>query len=130
MDLRSDAANCGACGNACAAVPASVCAPGTPAGRECRAGTCQADCSGKGVDCAGCCIDVKSDGRNCSHCGNVCVLGPHQKQTACHEGNCEVVECEDGFSNCTAEPGCETPGLCGAPESPDKQPAPKPEPAK
>src|SRR6516164_1102401 len=58
--LKTDPANCGACGNVCAAV--------TP---YCNGGKCSA-CSAGLTSCSGVCTNLSSDNANCGACGNVC----------------------------------------------------------
>src|SRR5678815_4385683 len=57
-DTKTDTANCGSCGHACA--PTATC----------TYGTCQ--CPNSGTDCNGTCVDTKTDGGNCGKCGNAC----------------------------------------------------------
>src|SRR4051812_2340209 len=95
VDLRSDPANCGACGSVC---PVDSCVEGA-----CR-------CPGEfGYSCTGVCIDLGSDPANCGSCGNVCGLG-----LSCIHGSC-LGSCEPGFTLCNS--GCvdlnSDPGNCG-----------------
>lgn len=72
VDLKSDAANCGACGRACAN------------GEMCSNGDCA--CAAGSQICgtsSTACIDLASDGDNCGACGNACPAG----QT-CVAGTC------------------------------------------
>ena len=80
FDLTSDAQNCGACGESCA--EGSAC---------CDSG----------------CLPILEDADNCGACGVVCEL-PHTAVVACTAGECQVTTCDDGWGDCTDEPGCET----------------------
>ena len=66
-----DPANCGTCGNACAA------------GQLCLGGSCVASCSAPNTACGQACVDLQSDGFDCGACGHAC--GPGQ---ICLEGVC------------------------------------------
>jgi choice-of-anchor A domain-containing protein len=68
VETATDAANCGACGNACAA------------GSTCSAGTCSV-CSG--TVCGGACLATATDSANCGACGNACAIG-----STCSAGAC------------------------------------------
>jgi hypothetical protein len=125
VDTRSDADNCGACGNVCSS--GEVCS-----GETCTE-TCSADlqtdvnncgacgnscgidhtcsdgqCSCSGTVCNGSCIDTWTDPDNCGECGNVCDL-PHATAT-CRGGACVIVSCDSGYKDCDGESdnGCET----------------------
>lgn len=69
IDLQTDPANCGACGNACSP------------GAGCAAGQCQ--CGGQLVDCSGACVDTGSNASNCGGCGQACPTG-----ALCSVGQC------------------------------------------
>ena len=62
VDLRHDAKNCGACGNACDEHPCGFCAGGGCAWLTC-------------FHCACVCTDPKTADDNCGACGNICPLG-------------------------------------------------------
>jgi hypothetical protein len=93
------------------------CGDGTcvPAERNC---VCPADCPGTVETCNGAddnCDgatdedwDLDTDPNNCGTCGRVCSL-PNVDPQACRDGDCVVGACVSGFSDCTADPGCETP---------------------
>ena len=70
VDLTSDVANCGGCGNACAP------------GDECTNGTCQC----LGTLCNGQCVDTANDLFNCGACGNPCTAIGGQ---VCSDGVCQ-----------------------------------------
>ncbi len=132
IDLAADAANCGACGTACAnngACCAGTCADTTKDVANC--GQCGNACAGKNADwqctngaCAvttchgtfqdcdgdpkdGCESDITSDPNNCTACGKACTFP--NAAPACMNG-CVVGKCNSGFTHCTANPadGCET----------------------
>jgi DNA-binding beta-propeller fold protein YncE len=79
--LGSDAANCGACGNACG--PGGVCDAGTCA---CGPGT---------VACAGTCVDLASDPAHCGACdGAACTAAQVCSAAAC------AASCGAGLTEC------------------------------
>ena len=73
VSLTNDAANCGACGRACAA------------GQACQAGACVTNSCGAGLTlCAGnVCRNLTNDPTNCGACGNVCAAGQTCSASAC-----------------------------------------------
>ncbi|MET0793901.1 MAG: hypothetical protein ABW061_20445 [Polyangiaceae bacterium] len=78
VDLKVDAANCGACGEQCSA------------GQVCSAGECSSTCGAPTTLCAPdgqpkFCANLTSDGQNCGECGTVCAAG-----TVCSHGACAV----------------------------------------
>lgn len=80
VSLSSDPANCGGCGDACAAF-----AHGLP---TCSNGRCSAVCAMGYSDCNsdttdGCEVSTSSDARNCGSCGLICGPG-----TTCRNGIC------------------------------------------
>lgn len=101
VDVQSDEAHCGACGNACAA------------GQSCEAGQCQApqpQCTTGQTLCGGGCVDLQTDSNHCGACGQVCPSG------RCSAGQCQSVSaCGDGAvgypetcddNNTTSGDGC------------------------
>ncbi|MFO0648899.1 MAG: hypothetical protein U0326_21840 [Polyangiales bacterium] len=104
-DLMTSAANCAACGNACAYARATALC----VGGACRMGACAAgfaDCNANPAD--GCETDLASDPASCGACGRSCAL-PNATAT-CAAGVCRVGVCAAGFADCdaTATNGCET----------------------
>jgi hypothetical protein len=73
VDLRSDASNCGACGNACAM------------GAPCMAGQCGHACPTNQMWCttSNSCADLTSDPNNCGACGRACSTGQICSLTMC-----------------------------------------------
>jgi len=61
--VSSDRANCGTCGNACAA------------GEVCVDGACSVVCPTGQTECTGVCADTMADRRHCGSCGNACATG-------------------------------------------------------
>ncbi len=95
------AANCGACGRACAGAP--------HAAPTCAAGACALACDTGFADCDGlasngCELDVRADVSNCGACGNACTDG-----RACVSGACTAMACVAGRANCDGleANGCE-----------------------
>ncbi len=103
-DLRSDLANCGACGKSCSYSNATAtCSTGTCLLSACSAG--YANCNKDPVD--GCEINVNNDLANCGGCGAACA--PANASGSCNAGKCELLLCKTGFANCNANAtdGCE-----------------------
>ncbi len=75
LDIQSDAANCGACGNACGA------------GEACRSRTCQAPgqyCNGEGTSgtlCGGQCVFTESNLDHCGGCDKPCAAESYCGET-------------------------------------------------
>ena len=78
VDVQSNPAHCGTCGNACA--------PGT----ACQGGACA--CTGGTTSCGGACVDTSNDNSNCGACGVVCGAGK-----ICTSGSCA---CTGGTTSC------------------------------
>jgi hypothetical protein len=72
VNTLSDNANCGTCGNACAA------------SQVCGNGTCAASCPIDQMECGGVCADLQSDAAHCGACGMACSNGD-----ICVFGGCE-----------------------------------------
>jgi hypothetical protein len=98
---------------------------GTSSGDDASGGTTSAssthgtDGAGCGVlaDCEGECVDFQSDIENCGGCGITCAIP--NAMAACNQGECGLVECLEGWSNCDGQlaSGCESESNCqpGAP---------------
>ncbi len=73
VDRQTDSANCGVCGNVCAA------------GEICFVGQCARDhrCGAGLTNCNDVCVDLLVDPANCGVCGNVCAVGD-----ICFGGQC------------------------------------------
>jgi hypothetical protein len=113
--LDGDAANCGACGNACDLSHAvGACSAGTCVVASCEAGFASCD----GASANGCETDLGAV-TSCGACGNVCVAGPHATAT-CTATGCGLA-CAAGVADCNglAADGCEVDlsadaGHCGS----------------
>ena len=81
-DTDADPANCGACGNACAADEA------------CSAGACVLECGAGATACDGACVDTDLDPANCGACGEACPSGE-----VCSGGSCALT-CVGGTTRC------------------------------
>ena len=114
--LDSDIKNCGGCGKACSAPNATpVCAGGVCAVGQCLPGYSDCDKSPQN----GCEVSTASDGKNCGACGNVCAMP--NANPGCLNGACLILSCVQGYRNCNgnAGDGCEVsinsdPLNCGA----------------
>ena len=114
-NLRTDAYNCGACGNQCM-LPNAISA----CGNVCYITACHAgfdDCDADAKN--GCEAQLGSDPANCGGCGLACSL-PNANST-CMVGSCAFAGCVAGFLDCdkNVKNGCEIHGLldrmnCGA----------------
>ena len=71
VNLNTDEANCGACGDTCAS------------GELCNSGSCLLSCQSALTDCIGTCTDIYNDETNCGGCGNACAGGQY-----CVSGSC------------------------------------------
>ena len=123
VDTRSNVANCGSCGVACAALEecnagSCECVEGSTAcsagcaqtaadsqncgscgavcdpGEVCSQGTCATDCSGDLSECNGACVDTNTNREYCGSCYITCDSG-----FECSAGSCE---CEGGLTNCNS----------------------------
>src|SRR5207302_1196936 len=80
-NLKTDASNCGACGNVCKAT------------EVCKSGSCKVAC-GTLTDCSGTCKDLTSDAKNCGACGNACASGD-----VCSASKCAAT-CDASLAKC------------------------------
>lgn len=83
VDIGSDHAHCGGCGN--------VCAPH----ETCTDGACLLECPSGETNCGGTCTDTQSDHDNCGSCGNAC-----SAEQVCSEGAC-ALGCAEGLTDCS-----------------------------
>ncbi len=104
-DVRSDRANCGACGRVCDPAHATgACMTGRCTITACDTGF--ADCD---MDASnGCEVNLQSDASHCAACGAACALA--NATPACTGSRCAVASCNGGFGDCDGNPanGCET----------------------
>ena len=115
-DLRTDAANCGTCGRACAPANGSgACMAGRCAVTACNTGF--ADCNGDPAD--GCEVNLQTDVGHCGACATACTAAGGVP--ACVAGVCGLSSCSAGRGDCDrmSSNGCETdlttsPTNCGA----------------
>ena len=84
VDTQTDVANCGSCGNKCAA------------NALCQKGACQA-CPTGFLVCNGKCVDVTGDSKNCGSCGKTCPSGQ-----VCAFANC-ATSCPIGRTKCGSD---------------------------
>ncbi len=95
-NVSTDPANCGSCGNACAA------------GQVCSGGTCQQTCAAGFTLCGTSCVDLRTDPQHCGSCTNACLLGQSCSGGTC-QAACTTLTC--GGSCCPAPLGSAT--CCG-----------------
>lgn len=119
IDTNRDPVHCGACNNVCQVLP--------NAGSTCLAGKCIltrcaadfGDCNGSVFD--GCETNLLTDPIHCGACNVSCTLTANAASFACIKGQCEVSDCQPGYSDCDSlfNNGCEVNltndvGNCGA----------------
>ena len=110
--------HCGACDFSCTATEnhlphtvSYVCDEGVCKPQSCASGW--ADClegadPDSGESYAGCETYILDDVEHCGNCAHACDL-PNVEEHACIQGNCTIVECLEGWSDCfIGEEGCET----------------------
>jgi hypothetical protein len=105
VNLATDVANCGACGNRCPtpANAAPTCARGA-CGGVCAPGF--GDCNANLAD--GCETNTATSAAHCGGCGRTCA--PPNATGSCAAGSCGIARCNPGFGDCDGNPanGCET----------------------
>ncbi|MEM1414756.1 MAG: MXAN_6577-like cysteine-rich protein [Myxococcota bacterium] len=120
VDLATNANNCGACGDACPAVPGgtALCAE-SQCGGLCDEGFFDCNLDAGRADSDGCEAELALDIDNCGACGVSCDVD--NAAGTCSEGACEIVACDAGFADCDTmvSTGCEAetdtdPMNCGA----------------
>lgn len=97
VDVRSDAAHCGACGVTCSG------------SQQCLGGRCVATCDPqRGDRCGDRCVDLQTDPSNCGACGRPCAATT-TTAARCLRGACER-SCFAGRGDCNRSDadGCET----------------------
>ncbi len=82
VDIQSDRAHCGKCGNVCLS------------GQVCSNNTCVVSCVKGQTNCGGSCVNIQNDRANCGKCANACKSGQ-----VCSNAKC-VVSCPSGQTNC------------------------------
>ncbi|MEZ4391011.1 MAG: MXAN_6577-like cysteine-rich protein [Polyangiales bacterium] len=88
VNLMTNSANCGSCGNGC------------PSGRSCVTGACA--CPLGQSSCGSACVNLSSNTQNCGSCGNACPSGQ-----VCRTGSCQAT-CASGSTLCGTQ--CVTTG--------------------
>ncbi len=123
VDVKSDLANCGVCGNKCPK-GTDACVDGQCG---CPNGMTYCGCPGGGSACGlQACKDTPWDNDNCGACGNKCKVPPDagpllsNMEYGCVAGECGKPKCKSLRADCDKEPenGCETnlasdPNNCG-----------------
>lgn len=118
VDVQSELLHCGGCDRLCSAGE-------NASDVSCEAGRCVPTCEEGFEDCDedpanGCESQIASDEENCGACGRSCADLPKTATATCHDGDCHVLTCEEGFADCdgVAENGCEVdlsqPENCGS----------------
>jgi hypothetical protein len=108
--IKTDAANCGACGHACAA------------GEVCSDGTCTVGCMPPTTACSDHCANLVNAWSDCGYCRHACPAPTATTISACVNGTCQTttVSCPAGQTTCPAPGGnvCSDtttdPANCGA----------------
>jgi hypothetical protein len=115
VDAKHDPANCGTCGNACAA------------GEVCSGGQCGLSCSGGSTHCGSQCVNTQLDPANCGSCGHACGFsevcsagqcglacmgGTTLCDAACADTQVDPAHCGDCATQCAAGEVCSA-GQCG-----------------
>ncbi len=95
VDLQSNNANCGICGNICGA------------GNRCQTARCVLDCAAGLTECSGTCVNLVTSEMHCGRCGNACPVRANALVT-CASNACGFT-CANGFAdvNRDAADGCE-----------------------
>jgi alpha-tubulin suppressor-like RCC1 family protein len=106
-----DTANCGACGEVCAAPPGTNVDSMRCDGLECDIASCAPgfeDCDGNPSN--GCETRIANDPDNCGSCGVACGFGPGGVPIACSSGACNQPCVLGSTADCDGDPlnGCET----------------------
>ncbi|MBI5514654.1 MAG: hypothetical protein HY909_12840 [Deltaproteobacteria bacterium] len=103
VNIQTDVAHCGRCGNRCPAVNGVA---------TCAAETCGVTCTAPFLNCDGssvngCEVNPQTDAAHCGGCGMVCRLA--NATASCRAGGCVVARCDAGFDDCNASAadGCE-----------------------
>jgi hypothetical protein len=99
------AADCGSCGNDCAALPrvtSAQCSAGACAVLACEAGW--GDCDGRADNG---CEQPLNTNDHCGSCSGVCA--PAHGSGDCSTGSCKIAACASGYDDCAggASDGCE-----------------------
>lgn len=79
VDFKSDARNCGSCGNAC------------PASQVCQNGTC--GCPSGSTMCGTTCRNLNTDPNNCSACNKACSPGQGCCGATCKDMTADALNC-------------------------------------
>ena len=111
LDLKTDKANCGMCGNACTDVCCNgSCVDSTSDNANC--GGCGSACMNGNTCCSSSCVDTNSDKSNCGTCGSncngTCTNGQCMQMCQVDLGTCAHSPCVTGVKlNDTCDPdGC------------------------
>ncbi|MFT3766123.1 MAG: hypothetical protein QM820_11495 [Minicystis sp.] len=109
VNVQTDAANCGNCGNVCMGAPhaTAVCTSGG-CGINCDPGYSNCNTPNpQSPDADGCETHTDVDAQNCGQCGKPC--NTPNATPACSGGMCLIAQCNQGFANCNNNPadGCE-----------------------
>ncbi len=119
IDVRSNSAHCGACGN--------ICTGANTTSATCTSGQCSFACGQNFGDCDGnpangCETALLTDANHCGQC-NARVSNPPNATAICSGGRPSIVGCRAGYADCdgTFDSGCEINlaterdhcGLCG-----------------
>jgi hypothetical protein len=103
-DINISPIHCGVCANIC---------PNTLGEPACFDGVCgYSECTEPNAECDGdedtvCETNINTNALHCGRCANECFYP--QGVGICVGGGCVLDDCDDGWADCSAELGCETP---------------------
>lgn len=98
VDVRADAAHCGACDSPC------------DADSLCEAGACLGACTAPNVACGGACVDLRNDALHCDECGHRC-----RADELCSDADCRDYVAPTECDTCPCDDACGDQSCCHSP---------------